>query len=384
MRRLDDRRMVADCAARARVLQMHSEVFGRQFVGCAQVERPAPRCRAGSGPGGDHRDRLRQRVRVDHVHVALRFGRPACERHRLGRGRALVEHRRVRRGEPGQVGDHGLEVEQRLEPSLADLRLIRRVRRVPGGSSSTLRRITAACACRSSRGRSWSTGAGCVAAISRSSAIDFGFGRRAGQGQASVQADRLRESRRPSARRPSRSRPSRACLRDVVGGWTDVTGGERRIQVRHGRAPKALCDGLEALPLCRAPDVTGRALPAPELPARVAVLLPERFRGGFAPSAPCRTSISPARLIGSPGYRSGCGGTIEARPVWRTPRRRWHPPVPRTVTAAGPPGSGVVSTAGGRVVSISRLAASAARVTLAPAGRRTQRAAPGGHIPRPP
>src|SRR5690606_41717883 len=33
---------------------------------------------------------------------------------------------------PGEVADHGLEVEQGFEPALADLRLIRRVRRVPG------------------------------------------------------------------------------------------------------------------------------------------------------------------------------------------------------------------------------------------------------------
>ena len=34
--------------------------------------------------------------------------------------------------EPGEVGDHRLEVEQRLEPALADLGLVRRVRGVPG------------------------------------------------------------------------------------------------------------------------------------------------------------------------------------------------------------------------------------------------------------
>ena len=38
-----------------------------------------------------------------------------------------------RGGQPGEVADHGLEVEQRLEPALGDLRLVRRVGGVPGG-----------------------------------------------------------------------------------------------------------------------------------------------------------------------------------------------------------------------------------------------------------
>ena len=54
------------------------------------------------------------------------------QRHRLGGRGALVEHRCVGHLEAGQVGHHGLEVQQRLQPALADLRLIRRIGRVPG------------------------------------------------------------------------------------------------------------------------------------------------------------------------------------------------------------------------------------------------------------
>ena len=61
--------------------------------------------------------------------VALRA---AYERHRLGGGGALVEQRRVGGRQPGQVGDHGLEVEQRLEAALGDLGLVGRVGGVPG------------------------------------------------------------------------------------------------------------------------------------------------------------------------------------------------------------------------------------------------------------
>ena len=55
------------------------------------------------------------------------------EQHRLDDGGRLVEHRRVRGRQPREVGDHRLEVQQRLEAALRDLRLVRRVRRVPGG-----------------------------------------------------------------------------------------------------------------------------------------------------------------------------------------------------------------------------------------------------------
>ena len=51
--------------------------------------------------------------------------------HGLGRGGRLVEQRGVGDRQAGQVGDHGLEVEQRLEPALGDLRLVGRVLGVP-------------------------------------------------------------------------------------------------------------------------------------------------------------------------------------------------------------------------------------------------------------
>ena len=55
----------------------------------------------------------------------------AAQRHRLGGGRGLVEQRRVGERQAGEVGDHRLEVEQRLEPALRDLGLVGRVLRVP-------------------------------------------------------------------------------------------------------------------------------------------------------------------------------------------------------------------------------------------------------------
>jgi hypothetical protein len=51
----------------------------------------------------------------------------------------LVQQRRPGHGEPGEVADHGLEVQQRLEPALRDLRLVRRVAVYQAGLSRTLR-----------------------------------------------------------------------------------------------------------------------------------------------------------------------------------------------------------------------------------------------------
>ena len=71
-------------------------------------------------------------VVVDEEAVVVDLAQPPRHRHRLGGGGGLVEQRGVGDVEPGQAGDHRLEVEQRLQPSLADLRLVRRVGGVPG------------------------------------------------------------------------------------------------------------------------------------------------------------------------------------------------------------------------------------------------------------
>ena len=85
------------------------------------------------GPGADHRDGLGVAVGVDHEGGPVGgLGGPAGEGHGLGRGGGLVEQRGVGQGHAGEVGDHGLEVEQGLQATLGDLRLVRRVGGVPG------------------------------------------------------------------------------------------------------------------------------------------------------------------------------------------------------------------------------------------------------------
>ncbi|CAG7456097.1 hypothetical protein PICSAR144_03483 [Mycobacterium avium subsp. paratuberculosis] len=85
------------------------------------------------GPGGHDGRGLGEHVGVHRQPVGLAARCAAHQRHRLGSRGALVEHRGVGDLEAGQIGHHGLEVQQRLQPALADLRLIRRVGGVPGG-----------------------------------------------------------------------------------------------------------------------------------------------------------------------------------------------------------------------------------------------------------
>ena len=70
--------------------------------------------------------------RVDEEGFCLRLRGALGQRHGFGRGGRLVEQRGVGDVEPGEVADHGLEIEQRLQPALADLGLIGRIGRVPG------------------------------------------------------------------------------------------------------------------------------------------------------------------------------------------------------------------------------------------------------------
>ena len=84
--------------------------------------------------GLEYRDGLRQAVGVHDDTVRLDRGATPHEGHGLGHGGALVEQRGVRRIEPGEVGHHGLEIQECFEAALADLGLVRGVGGVPGGA----------------------------------------------------------------------------------------------------------------------------------------------------------------------------------------------------------------------------------------------------------
>ena len=58
---------------------------------------------------------------------------PVQKRHRFGRGRRLVQQRRIGDLHSGQVAHHRLKIEESFQPSLCDFGLIRRVGGVPAG-----------------------------------------------------------------------------------------------------------------------------------------------------------------------------------------------------------------------------------------------------------
>jgi hypothetical protein len=122
--------VVAHGAVRGRVLEERAErgVVEVELGGVGDDDLHAERL----GAALDHRDRLRVAVGGDEEPRAL-ARLPEEHAHRLGRGRPLVEQRGVGDGEPGEVGDGGLEVQEGLEPALRDLGLVGGVGGVPAG-----------------------------------------------------------------------------------------------------------------------------------------------------------------------------------------------------------------------------------------------------------
>ncbi|MBS1264889.1 MAG: hypothetical protein MAG471_00717 [Acidimicrobiaceae bacterium] len=86
--------------------------------------------RPGAGP--DHLDHLWVTVGVHEEGVAVTPMGPLQQGHCLGSRGCLVEEGCVGQVHSRQVGDHRLETQEHLEPSLGYLSLIRRVRGVPG------------------------------------------------------------------------------------------------------------------------------------------------------------------------------------------------------------------------------------------------------------
>ncbi len=84
------------------------------------------------GPRSHDVDRLRQHV-GSHVQGRARLlAHAPAQRHAFRRGGRFVEHRGIGDRHRGKVADHRLEIDQRLEPSLRDFRLVGCIRGVPG------------------------------------------------------------------------------------------------------------------------------------------------------------------------------------------------------------------------------------------------------------
>ena len=132
LHQLDEFSVVVNCAERVRVLHQRAKAprVGVELARLVDHQFNALRRRARA----HHVERLRMaRIRDKKQMRALVHPHGVQHGHRLGRGGRLVEQRRVRDGQAGQVRHHGLEIQQRLQPALRDLRLVRRVGRIPSG-----------------------------------------------------------------------------------------------------------------------------------------------------------------------------------------------------------------------------------------------------------
>jgi hypothetical protein len=131
---VDERAQVADLAVDAGVLQQGGKAVvgfkvGSQVAGVYQVHGDAQRL----GAGLDHFQRLREDVVADDETGGLALATAGGQGHGFGGGRGLVQHGSVGNGHAGEVGHHGLEVDQGFHAALGDFSLVGRVGGVPGG-----------------------------------------------------------------------------------------------------------------------------------------------------------------------------------------------------------------------------------------------------------
>ncbi|MCY1217590.1 hypothetical protein D9M72_295080 [compost metagenome] len=130
-----ERAQVVHVAGGGRVLREHAEELAahhqvrQRFRHGAHLDLDAQR----RGARLDDLDGLRVAVTRHQEHVALALHAALGERHGLGGGRGLVEHRGVGDGHAREVAHHRLEVEQGFHAALRDLGLVGRVGGVPGG-----------------------------------------------------------------------------------------------------------------------------------------------------------------------------------------------------------------------------------------------------------
>ncbi len=129
MQRSDVAGEIAHMAIGARILEDRAEDLCRvQIVRAAHDDLDPQRGRAGF----QNRDVLGMTVFVHEEAGCLGLRDALRHRHRLGTCRCFVQQRGIGDFQTGQIGDHRLEIQQRLQATLRDLWLIWRVSRVPG------------------------------------------------------------------------------------------------------------------------------------------------------------------------------------------------------------------------------------------------------------
>ena len=130
MHRLDHRVRIDDVALRSRVRHncAHDAIAHDAFTEVNNLYLEVKRARTLRGDT----QHLRVQARIQLHRPALPH-RASHEANSLRRRRRLIQQGSVRNVQASQVLHHGLEVQQRLESTLRNLRLVRGIRRVPAG-----------------------------------------------------------------------------------------------------------------------------------------------------------------------------------------------------------------------------------------------------------
>ncbi len=125
-------RVVEHRAVGRRVLDERAEHIGSDLE--ILVARDAHPYSANRCPRLQHIDRLRMTLCRDEKNFLARLAfEPVAHRHRFARRGPFIQKRCIRNRKPREVANHGLKSQQRFEPALRDLGLVRRVRGVPAG-----------------------------------------------------------------------------------------------------------------------------------------------------------------------------------------------------------------------------------------------------------
>lgn len=112
-------------------MQQHAEeiLFFEVFTGISDDDFEAH----GFGAGAQHGNGLRKAMPVDKITLAGVLRQPPRHGHGFRGGGRFVQQRGIGDLHAGQVDDHLLEIQQRLQAALADFRLVRGIGRIPAG-----------------------------------------------------------------------------------------------------------------------------------------------------------------------------------------------------------------------------------------------------------
>ncbi len=122
--------VIVDSAVSRRILNQHAAAAGEIRIEVHHIDDTALNANR-LGAGFDDGDGLRMAVGGDEEGGLVRDR--VAHRHGLGGGGGFVEQAGVGQGKRGEVGDHGLEIQQRFQTPLRNFGLIRGVLRVPAG-----------------------------------------------------------------------------------------------------------------------------------------------------------------------------------------------------------------------------------------------------------